>query len=126
MPEAQSSRILLVEPDETSRAIRATALGDRGYDVDSVASLAELPSVWREARYGLVLLSLGRSGTSLDMTAWRGVQRDYPSQQFLFILTAPERLCPMYLDGEQIRDEERSESFLDRVEAALGIPLAAK
>jgi hypothetical protein len=58
------------------------------------------------------------------MATWRRVQRAWPAQRFLFVLSDPERLCPMFFNEELVRGEELSEAFLGRVEAALALPVA--
>jgi len=110
--------ILLVDENENTRKHRALMLATQGYDVDTISTLAGLSLPWENAKYRLVLLSMG-SGMKNEMGAWKRIQRDHPTQEFMFLLNASERLCPLFLDGDQIRDEELSDSFLQRVESAL-------
>jgi DNA-binding NtrC family response regulator len=110
--------ILLVDDNENTRTLRALMLATQGYAVDTISTLAGLNHPWENARYRLVLLSMG-SGMRGEMGSWKRIQRDHPTQEFMFLLNAAERLCPLFLDGDQIRDEELSDSFLQRVEAAL-------
>ncbi len=50
-----------------------------------------------------------------ELASWKRVQREHPAQEFMFLPSASARLCPLFLDGEQIRREEWPDSFLPRV-----------
>ncbi|HYX70444.1 MAG TPA: response regulator [Terriglobales bacterium] len=110
-------RILLVDDDERARRMRAMTLATHGYEVDSISGLRELHYGWEQARYGLVLLSMSASMRG-EQSSWNRIQREHPAQGFMFLLGASARLCPLFLDGAQVRDEERSDAFLQRVQSA--------
>lgn len=118
MTHGLAMKILLVDDDSQARSFRALMLLTHGYTVETVGSLADLDHPWEEARYDLVLLCLG-SNMRCEVGSWKRIQREYPRQEFMFVLNGSERLCPLFLDGKQVRDEEGSDSFLQRVEAAL-------
>lgn len=113
-----ATKILLVDDDSQARRFRALMLLTHGYTVDAVGSLADLDRPWEKARYDLVLLCMG-SNMRYEVGSWARIQREDPTQGFMFVLNGSERLCPLFLDGKQVRDEERSDSFLQRVQAAL-------
>lgn len=113
-----TSDILLVDDNESSRKYRALMLATNGYGVDAISTLSGLGRPWKDAEYRLVLLGMG-STRNPEMEAWKRIQRDCPTQKFMFLLNVSERLCPLFLDEDQIRDEESSDSFLERVESAL-------
>ncbi|HVP42305.1 MAG TPA: response regulator [Terriglobales bacterium] len=120
MSDNSAAKILLVDDNSKARKLRALMLLTHGYAVDTVGSLADLGRPWEDGRYGLVLLSMAsRKGREID--AWKSIQRDHPAQGFMFVLSASQRLCPLFFNGDQIRDEELSDSFLQRVEAALSL-----
>ena len=96
-------------------------LATQGYAVDTISTLAGLSHPWENTKYGLVLLGMG-PGLRGEMGTWKRIQRDHPTQAFMFLLNASERLCPLFLDDDQIRDEELSDSFMQRVESALSSP----
>ena len=110
-------RVLLVDDDERARRTRALMLVTHGYTVDTIGSLRELDHAWERERYGLVLLSM-TSGMKGELGSWKSIQREHPTQEFMFLLSASARLCPLFLDGDQVRDEEWPDSFLPRVQAA--------
>ena len=114
----RTSDILLVDNNESSRKHRALMLATHGYGVDTISALSGLGGPWEDAKYRLVLLGIGL-GTNAEMEAWKKIQRNCPSQRFMFLLNVSERLCPLFLDDDQIRDEESPNSFLQRVESAL-------
>ncbi|MBZ5648172.1 MAG: hypothetical protein LAN37_13230 [Acidobacteriia bacterium] len=118
MSKQLAPTILLVDDNENTRTLRALMLATQGYAVDTISTLAGLQYPWENARYRLVLLSMG-SGMRGEMGSWKRIQRDHPTQEFMFLLNSSERLCPLFLDDDQIRDEELSDSFLQRVESAL-------
>jgi len=110
-------RILLVDDNDGARRMRALMLFTHGYAVDAISSLRELDRPLGQAGYGLVLLSL-TSGMRRDMASWRRIQQEHPAQEFMLLLSASTRLCPLFLDGDQVRSEEWPDSFLPRVQAA--------
>lgn len=122
-PAVQStSDILLVDNNEDSRKCRALMLATSGYGVDTISTLSGLGRPWKDAKYRLVLLGIG-PGRNTEMEAWKRIQRDCPTQKFMFLLNVSERLCPLFLDDDKIRDEESSDAFLQRVESALILTL---
>ena len=116
-PEALT-RLLLVDNNAEERRLRAFALANQGYEVDSIGTAAELEQDWDPAQYRLVLLSMD-PGVRHEMGSWKRIQREHPAQEFMLLLSASEKLCSVSLDGVQIRDEESSDSFLQRLEVAL-------
>jgi len=113
-----ANRILLVEGNADTRNLRAILLSTHGYGVDAIASLADLDDAWQAAHYRLVLLST-IGGVRNDMGSWKRIQHDHPAQGFMLLLDVSERLCPLFFDGVLVRDEEMSDAFLPRIEAAL-------
>lgn len=113
-----TSDILLVDTDENSRKHRAHMLATNGYGVDTISTLSGLGRPWKDAKYRLVLLGIGPRWNT-EMEAWKRIQQDYPTQKFMFLLNVSERLCPLFLDDDKIRDEESSDAFLQRVKSAL-------
>lgn len=110
-------RVLLVDDNDGARRMRALMLLTHGFTVDAISSLRDLDRPWEQTRYGLVLLSL-TSAMRKDMASWKRIQQEHPAQEFMFLLSATTRLCPLFLDGDQVRTEEWPDSFLPRVQAA--------
>ena len=88
-----------------------------GYTVDTISGFREMDQAWEQTRYGLVLLSM-TSTMRNEIASWKRIQREHPAQGFMFLLGASARLCPVFIDGDEVRGEEWPDSFLQRVQDA--------
>lgn len=115
--KTKAKRILLLDDDASRRSTRAVILLTHGYDVESVATIADALHACGASQPDLLLIGVTPSLTGRSWLERIGKSR--PQQRVAFLLNDGEKLCAVQFDGELLLPEEDSGNWLARVEMLL-------
>ncbi len=112
-------RILLLDKNQKTRDQHAIVLHASGYDVESAGNDPDAYLLCDSFRPDLVLVGFSEptAGTR-DVTD--KMRRQNPNQRIAFLPRESLYLCPVFYNGELLRNGEGSAGFVERVEALLG------
>ena len=105
-PVFDDKKVLLIDPHQRARDVRASVLGSRGIEVDATDNLQAARSLWRPKVYDLILLDARGdiSGEALDF--YLEIKHANPRERVVFLVGPPTFLSVTWPTEVMAREKE--------------------
>jgi DNA-binding NtrC family response regulator len=111
-------KVLLIDPHQRARDVRASVLRSRGIEVDAIDSLQAARSLWQPKLYDLIMLdALGYTpGEAFDF--YRKVKHANPRVRVVFLVGPPTFLSLTWPTEVMAREKEPQQIDLEALATA--------
>jgi len=99
-------RVLLIDPRQCTRDVRASVLRSRGIEVDATDSLQAARSLWRPKLYDLILLDARGHFTGDALDFYVEIKRASPRERVVFLVGPPAFLSLTWPTGDMATEKE--------------------